>query len=251
VHVNPNDDFNPLAKVFYRPVEAAIRWCNLMAYESQILEAEWNNPELLPLTFPQWPCLPANTEKIFDAVLNHELPYGIFGSPATSEKPLDRRLLTVRHIDLKWWMSHYYPDQRPAFLFGGFSAESQKISIGTYLILKADRDALEIELNTIKSAYRELTEQLKTIGIERENLRTLAQKQGRFSERSELGYQRVLGALIETLLGFSPSGKPNSVFGSQAAIVDSITAHYEGVAGLSKRTLDEKFANARRSLLRP
>ncbi|QHF44332.1 hypothetical protein PspS35_11295 [Pseudomonas sp. S35] len=171
MHVNySNDDLNPFTKLFYRPIEAAIRWCNLMPYESQILEAEWNHPELLSLTFPQWPCLPANTEKIFDAILNHELPYGIFGSPTTSDNLLDRRLLTVRHIDLKWWMFHYYPDQRPAFLFGGVSADNQKISISTYLTLKADRDALEIELDTIKTAYRELMEQLKTVGIEQENL---------------------------------------------------------------------------------
>ncbi|MGA3682980.1 hypothetical protein [Pseudomonas graminis] len=241
---------NPLAKVFYRPIDAAIRWCNLMAHESQILESAWDCPALLSTTFPQWPCLHANTEKIFDAVRNHELPFGFFGVTVTPETPIECRLLTIRHTDLKWWMFHHYPDQRPAFLFGKQPTENEQISFGTYLTLRADRDALEVELKASDAAFRELLDELKAIGLERESLRTLVKTQGKLSARSETGYQHVIGALLETLLGSSPAGKPNSVFDSQTAIVDSITAHYEGTPGLSKRSLDEKFAAARRSLSR-
>ncbi|MCF5725678.1 hypothetical protein [Pseudomonas syringae] len=243
-------NFNPLAKVFYRPIDAAIRWCNLMAHESQILESAWDCPAMLSTTFPQWPCLHANTEKIFDAVRNHELPFGFFGVTAAPGTPIDCQLLTIRHTDLKWWMFHHYPDQRPAFLFGKLPAENEQISFGTYLTLRADRDALEVELKASDAALRELLEELKAIGLERESLRALVKTQGKLSERSETVYQHVIGALLETLLGSSPAGKPNSVFDSQAAIVDSITAHYEGTPGLSKRSLDEKFAAARRSLSR-
>lgn len=241
---------NPLAKVFYRPIDAAIRWCNLMAHESQILESAWDCPALLSTTFPQWPCLHANTEKIFDAIRNHELPHGFFGVTVPPGTPIDCRLLTVRHTDLKWWLFHHYPDQRPAFLFGQSPAESEQISFTTYLTLRADRDALEVELKTNEATLRELLEELKAVGLERESLRALVKTQGKLTERSEVGYQHVIGALLETLLGSSPSGKPNSVFDSQASIVNSITAHYEGITGLSKRSLDEKFAAARRSLPR-
>lgn len=248
--MNASTNFNPLAKLFYRPIDAAIRWCNLMAHESQIFESSWDCPALLSTTFPQWPCLHANTEKIFDAVRNHELPYGAFGVTLPSGAPIDRRLLTVRHTDLKWWMLHHYPDERPAFLFGEFPADNEKISFGTYLTLRADRDALEVELRTRNAALSELLENLNSIGLERESLRALVKTQGKLSVRSETGYQYVIGALVETLLGSSPAGKPNSVFDSQAAIVDSITAHYEDTPGLSKRSLDEKFAAARRRLSR-
>lgn len=241
---------NQLEKIFYRPIEAAIRWCNLMAFESQILESAKDCPEILPTTFPHWPCLYSNIEKIFDAVRNHELPFGFFGVTVAPGAPIDCRLLTVRHTDLKWWMFHHYPDQRPAFLFGKLPAENEQISFGTYLTLRADREALEVQLKASDAALRELLEELKTIGLERESLRALVKAQGKLSERSETGYQHVIGALLETLLGSSPAGKPNSVFDSQAAIVDSITAHYEGIPGLSKRSLDEKFAAARRSLSR-
>jgi hypothetical protein len=241
---------NPLQKVFYRPIDVAIRWCGLMAHETQILESARDCPTMLSTTFPQWPCLHANTEKIFDAVRNHELPFGYFGVTVAPGTPIDCRLLTVRHIDLKWWMFHHYPDQRPAFLFGELPAENDQIRFGTYLTLCADRDALEVELKASDAALRELLEELKAIGLERESLRALVKTQGKLNERSETGYQHVIGALLETLLGSSPAGKPNSVFNSQAAIVDSITAHYEGTPGLSKRSLDEKFAAARRSLSR-
>lgn len=30
---------HPNAKIFYRPIDAALRWCNLMAFEREILEA--------------------------------------------------------------------------------------------------------------------------------------------------------------------------------------------------------------------
>lgn len=246
--MHTSSNCNPLAKVFYRPIDAAIRWCNLMAHETQILESAWNCPLLLSKTFPQWPCLHANTEKIFDAVRNHELPCGMFGATITPGTPIDCRLLTIRHTDLKWWMLHHYPDQRPEFLFGKQSVQSEQISVSTYLTLRADRDALEIQLKANQTAYFELIDELKAIGIERENLHILVKTQGRLSERSEAGYQRVIGALLETLLGSTPAGNPNSVFNSQASIVDSITSHYDGVSGLSKRSLDEKFAAARRRL---
>ncbi|WP_237142528.1 hypothetical protein [Pseudomonas azotoformans] len=221
-----------------------------MAHESQILDSANACPAVLSTTFPRWPCLHANTEKIFDAVRNHELPFGYFGVTVAPDTPIDCRLLTVRHTDLKWWMFHHYPDQRPAFLFGNLPAENEQISFGTYLTLRADREALEVELKASDAALRELLEELKAIGLERESLRALVKAQGKLSERSETGYQHVIGALLETLLGSSPAGKPNSVFDSQAAIVDSITAHFEGTPGLSKRSLDEKFAAARRSLFR-
>lgn len=151
---------NPLEKVFYRPIDAAIRWCNLMAHESQILESIGDCPALLSTTFRQWPCLHANTEKIFDAVRNHELPFGFFGVTVAPGTPIDCRLLTVRHTDLKWWMFHHYPDQRPAFLFGKLPAENEQISFGTYLTLQADRDALEVTLKQSDAALREILEEL-------------------------------------------------------------------------------------------
>jgi len=127
--------FNPHAKAFYRPVEAAIRWCNLTAYEAKILEVAWRAPNTLKSAFPQWPCLHANTEMIFDAIQYGELPYGCLGIPVTAGTPVDHLHLTIRHTDLRGWMTHFHPNQKPTFLFER-SDQLETISTGTYLALR-------------------------------------------------------------------------------------------------------------------
>ncbi len=96
-----------------------------MAYETQILESNWECPALLASSFPQWPCLHANTEKILDAIRNQELRYGALGVTVAAGTAVDRSLLTVRHSDLKWWMVNHYPDQRPSFLFNPIAFRRQ------------------------------------------------------------------------------------------------------------------------------
>jgi hypothetical protein len=107
------NSFRSIEKLFYSPIEAAIRWCDLIAHEAQILESTWDSPGQIIHGFPQWPCLHINTEKILDAIRNHELPYGALGTTVAPGTPVDIKLLTVRHSDLKRWMFHYHPDQRP------------------------------------------------------------------------------------------------------------------------------------------
>lgn len=240
--------YNALAKVFYRPIEAAIRWCNLTAHETQILESASDCPALLLKNFPQWPCLHANTEKIFDAIHHGELAYGIFGAPVAIGTPVDRSHLTVRHTDLRIWMARYYPDQRPVFLFEQLLNPRGAISIGTYLALQADRDALQLQVKNVEASYKQLLDELEAVGLERENIHHLLKANSKLSDRSEIGYLKVIGALLELILGYSPSGKPHSVFDSQSSIVDSISAHRKDDPGLSKRTLDAKFAAANRIL---
>ena len=239
---------NPYAKVFYRPVDAAIRWCNLMAYETQILEVAWRSLPTLGSTFPQWPCLHANTEKIFDAIQHGELPYGCLGIPVANGTHVDCLQITIRHTDLKLWMSRFHPEQRPAFLFEQSLDQHGAISIGTYLALQADRDALQLQVKNIETAYQQLLNELEAVGLERANIHHLLKANSKVSDRSETAYLHIIGAMVSLFLDHSPSGKPLSVFQSQAAIVDALTAHHKNLSGISKRTLDEKFAAAKRSL---
>jgi hypothetical protein len=239
---------NLLAKVFYRPIDAALRWCNLMAHEAQILEVAWSDSSNLSKAFPQWPCLYANTEKIFDAIHHGELAYGCLGVPVAIGTAVDYSQLTVRHTDLRSWMARYYPDQKPVFLFEQSLNQQGAISIGTYLALQADRDALQLQVKNIEESYQQLLDELEAVGLERENIHQLLKANSKLSDRSEIGYLKVIGALLELILGYSPSGKPHSVFDSQTSIVDSISAHRKDDPGLSKRTLDSKFAAANRIL---
>lgn len=240
--------FNPQAKVFYRPIDAALRWCNLIHYEAQILQAVWSRPEELATLFPQWPGLYATTEKIYDAVRNGDLPYGCLGISVPMKTYVDPHQLTIRHSDLRHWMQIHYPDHKPAFLFECGSNAHEKVSLGTLLAIQAERDALLRERDTLQHNYQNVLVDLQSIGLERDDLKELVRAHGQLSERSEITYQNIIGALVDLMQDHSPAGTPLSVFESQAAIVDAIVARHEGVTGLSKRTLDEKFAAAKRSL---
>ncbi len=246
--MNEASRLSPTEKLFYRPIEAAIRWCELTAYESLILESAWDNADYLSYAFPEWPSLHSTLWKILDAIRNNEIPYGALGVTVTPGTPVDLRLLTIRHSDLKRWMLHYHPDQRPSFLFSQMSTDQETIHYSSYLVLQADRDALQVQLKATETKLQFLIDELKAAGLERESLRKLAENRQQLSDHSKAGFLNVIGALVNTILGSSQAGRKHSIFDSQAAIVDSITAHYGGVAGLSKRSLDEKFAAGRRSL---
>jgi hypothetical protein len=66
--------------------------------------------------------------------------------------------------------------------------------------------------------------------------------------REETTLLNIAGGMLGLLLGQSPAGKPLSVFKSQAAVIDALIATYPGRPGISKRTLEEKLALARRLL---
>ena len=66
--------------------------------------------------------------------------------------------------------------------------------------------------------------------------------------RAETTYLNIIGAMLSLMLGRTPSGRPRSVFDNQSAIVSALLADHEGKQGISKRTLEDKFAEANRSL---
>lgn len=108
----------PTSKVFYRPIEAAIRWAGLLRYLPMIL-ATIASPRFLPpsLNCPRWNECRLYSERIYDGILNGELPYGQNGITLNDPKILQAPDLTVRHVDLKRWMHTHYPEHRPRFLF--------------------------------------------------------------------------------------------------------------------------------------
>ena len=133
---------NTLEKLFYRPIEAALRWCNLIDQESQILAAV--GAELLPPTgaFPQWPCLRLNTEKIWSAIQDGELPYGRDGKTVVPGETVKKDRITVKHTDLRTWIQKTYPEQKPKFLFDEIERNTHSaINADTFRALQADRDA--------------------------------------------------------------------------------------------------------------
>ena len=73
-------------------------------------------------------------------------------------------------------------------------------------------------------------------------------KQCAISDRAETTYLNIIGGMLTLMLGQSPSGVPYSSFKTQEAIVTALLAHYGGTMGITERTLNGKFANARKNV---
>lgn len=104
-------------RTYYRPIEAAIRWCGLLRFEKRILSALAGRPLPDEDEFRRWPTLRLNAERILDARAHDELPRRIAGrADAPQTIALDDPALAVRPVDLRRWMARYYPDEKPVFL---------------------------------------------------------------------------------------------------------------------------------------
>lgn len=59
---------------------------------------------------------------------------------------------------------------------------------------------------------------------------------------------RIVAGLLEIMLEPSPLGRPRAGFENQKAIAEGLIARTEGIRGLGPTTLDQRFAEANRSL---
>lgn len=235
---------DPHVKLLYSPIEAALHWCGLQVYEDQIRQASWLYAEQLLKIFPQWPCLAKHVGMILDAVQHRELPSHPQALFTGNDANLGPESLRIRHGELKAWMSLYHPDQRPPFLFAGSVDAEGSIKWGHYLVLKADRDTLQVLCNRLTKSHAEVSEQLAKLGLEVEQLRASAESKQPADARTEAGLLDVIGAMLRLLLHGSTLGKNKPFFTSQDAIVAAIQHHFPNHPGFKKRTLDQRFADA-------
>ena len=241
------------AKTYYRPIEAAIRWCGLLQFERRILSTLAGRALPDDSEFRRWPTLRLNTERILDALAHNELPRYVARqadrSPSLHINALSDPALIVRHVDLRAWMARYYPGEKPSFLFDEIEralhpAITQK-SLG---ILLAERDATRARLDELSLVH-------KALFVEHEALAKAYASRQRKTEnelapgpRSESTYLNIIGGLLSLLLGKSPSGAAYSSFRTMESVISALLAHHEHLPGISERTLWSKLAQARRHL---
>ncbi|MBI6568239.1 hypothetical protein YA0745_08205 [Pseudomonas synxantha] len=236
-----------LSEVYYHPIGAAIRWAGLWRFRQEIAKAlashhSWQLPETL--NCPRCAELRLHICRIYDAIFHGELPYGKNGITMNDKSLWDSPDLTVRHVDLKRWMLDHYPSQRPAFLF------SRCERIAHPVISMEAAHALLVERETLKT-------QLEQCGRQLLALQEQQKKQGQspsactfcpLSDRAEATYLHIIGAMLTLMLGRSPAGTQYSSFNSQEAITSALIAHHGHLMGITERTLQGKFAQARRKL---
>lgn len=242
-------EFNRLSKVYYRPIEAAIRWSGLARRERQILGALKRKTIPEPDDFPHWPALRLNTERLYDAIVNAELRYGVDGVTVEDKCCAEHPNLTIRHVDLKAWMIRYYPEQRPDFLFSSVERSAHPtITINAVHVLLLERDTLKSQLEQRDREAHVLRRQYSALLKKRDVLIEPEASDGKLSPRSETTYLHTIGGLLSLLLGHAPSGQPYSSFKTQESIISAMIAHHGESMGIAERTLQAKFAAAKRKL---
>ncbi|EKT4483412.1 hypothetical protein QEM02_003543 [Pseudomonas putida] len=235
-------------KTYYHPIDIAISWCKLETHKSEIEHIANLHPNRPFWHFPQWPYLQKYMERIHDAIKNHELPAQYLGERLRSIQSIDISHITVRHSDLRTWISTYFPEDKPAFLFDEDLAHNHCVSLGTYLIQKADaqssKHVIEILQQEITSTHRMLAEKTRQYEL----LIEKSVNSGIPHEDSATTLYTIIGAMLDVVVGSSSRGQIQSIYKNQSSLVDALTCRFPEIAGLSKRTLDRKFAQARRLL---
>lgn len=233
-------------KVFYYLIEAAILWAGKADQAQQILELTANlDGTQIIAKLEQRPNVQLCAARIWDALVHGELSFGRDGVTTDDQTLLADAALTIRHVDLKAWMSRRYPGERPEFLFDEIERSLHPgISLKTAQILMMEREALRFQLNTCVQVRERLDAQVQQLEQE-QGERGRAATPG---PRAEGTYLNIVGGLLDLLLGKSPSGVAYSSFETREAVVSALLAHHGGKPGISERTLRSKFSTATRHL---
>ncbi|WAH55514.1 hypothetical protein LZ023_20960 [Pseudomonas silvicola] len=235
-------------KTDYHPIEVAIEWCNLTEHATEILRVAFFNPDKLQGLFPQWPYLHAYTERIYDAIVCGELPAWYLGRLLRPDTNVNRAYYTVRRSDLRRWVERDHPDDKPKFLFSPIDEHTQCVSLGAHLAQKSELDVALRELLKLRQLHAVRTAELES---QVSKLQTSLDRQGmsdKPSEDSTLIYCQIIGSLLAVTVGKSPDGQVQSIYKNQASVITEITRRFPAIRGLSKTTLDRKFAEAWRCL---
>jgi hypothetical protein len=239
-----------ISKVSYTPIEAAARWAGLLRHEEEIRLRLGDR--LLPAAdeFLQWPEFRLKAALLYDAIVHGELACEIDGVRSEDVTGVSENL-RLRHVDLRTWFTRYYPSDRPAFLFTESERQAHPtITLDAINAFVFEREALKLEL----ANYRR---KLETLRAKSKETSTRCDATGTAADtgadaltdlRNETTYLHIVGGLLTLLLGHAPSGKPYSSFTTQAAIIDALVAQHGGRLGITERTLQSRFAEAKRRL---
>jgi hypothetical protein len=245
----------------YHVPKAAALWCGVPA--EQITEelsravpiGQSNALSRAILRHPYLKCLEPRIRAIHTAIDDGELKAcREDGRKVDEHVAYERR--HVYGLDLKEWAKKIAPTERPMFLFDEIERDTHSaISAESYRVLKAAHDAKEHKLSQANERICEIEYAKGQVETERDSLRKIVdslsaqlQATGTPGVRSETTYLNIIGGLLGLMLGNSPTGVKQSVYDNQAAIISAMLAYHEGKPGIASRTLEEKFAAAKRSL---
>ena len=245
-----NDSCEAVQSYFtvYRVPVAAALWCGIphaevdehLALSSEVIKGIPKHPYI--------GCLEPRCRAIHDAIVKGLLPCSRENGKVVEEHVApERRHVSRQH--LKDWIAAQFPSDKPSFLFDDIERNTHTaINADAYRSLQADRDALRARLEKAADEYRKLRAERDDLVTERDALTEQFKNPQNPGPRAETTYLNIIGAMIKAILGRNTAEKANSVFSSQSAVIDYVLAHHDGQPGISRRNLEEKFAEGKRSL---
>ena len=169
---------NALQKPYYRSIEVALRWCDLIEHEALILQELERSGIHIPVAgqFPRWLCLRVNTEKIFDALAHGEIPCGRDGQTVNPDDHVAPARRTARHTDLRIWMAKHYPDQKPDFLFDEIERSAHAaINANPFRALQADVLAARADLAREEKRREKIAKERDSLLGQRDSLQAMVE----------------------------------------------------------------------------
>ncbi len=162
-------------------------------------------------------------------------------SPGEHVNPYRRH---VKRSDLKDWIAQVFPSDKPAFLFDEVERSLHPaVTLEAYQTLQTELKSANERLKKAEREYRKLRDEKNDIQKQLDQRLTLP------SNDAPNKYDHILiGAMLKLMLEHSNRGRNCSEFASQSAITTEIVDRFGGVHGLSERTINQKFADANRTL---
>jgi len=248
---NKNDCEHLRAYHAYYPVPAAaMLWCGVPPDDAQ---EELNRISPHPhirgvFTHPFIPCFEVRCRIIHDAIESRTLPASRENGKVTDEHIApERRHVSREH--LKAWIAKEHPADKPAFLFDEIERKTHAaINADAFRALQADRDALKARIDKAEEWAKTIIAEKNALLGERDSLRAMVDKANAPGGRSEKTYLNIIGGLLALMLGKSPSGKSQSSFENQGAVISAMLAHYGHIKGMGDSNLEKIMADANKTL---
>lgn len=237
---------------YYSVPQAAMLWCGVPPEQvaSELNNAKEHSSARGVWTHPYIPCLEPRCRVIQEAIDSGVLRCSRENGkavPANDHVAPGRR--HVSRSDLKAWIAKDLPGDKPAFLFDQIERSTHtSINADSFVALQADLSAKGARLEKAVEAYRKIKEERDFLRSELDSLIARIDQTATPTARAESTNLNIIGALLRLLLGKTPAGKPHSVFESQSAIIDALISHNPNTPGISRTTLENKFAEAQRRL---
>lgn len=228
------------------PVAAAL-WCAVPPKDIQTVLDAATEVSRAVLRHPTIDCLEPKCRAIHEAIDAGALPvYREQGGVVHEHVAPERR--HVSRDGLRDFIKSKRLDMPPTLFDEIERSAHPEVSLDAYQSLRAELEKERASLRQAEKWAHEIMAERDKLMLERDQARALLDKAVEPGQKKTKTYLNTIGALLKLMLAESPGNQKYSIFENQAAIISALLGHYSNKQGIAPRTLDQTFADAKRSL---